>query len=129
LQRQSSNVIIHGAPGLLERLDALDQVASQSTVLSAARTLVLLFFMVIGCLPVLVRTLHVLGPQGTYETLLKMQERADIQNGSLHIRNQAPPSVPARRSGARLTTNQPRPPLPLQRRGTAEIHHPPGRNQ
>jgi hypothetical protein len=94
LQRQTSNLIIHGKPGLLARLDALDQVASHSSVLAAARLLVFLLFMVMGCLPVIVRTMHVLGPQGTYETLLKMQESADIQIASLHIRNQAQADPP-----------------------------------
>lgn len=90
LQQQQADIIIHGTPGLLERLEALDQVAAASAVLAVTRALVILFFIVVGCLPLLVRTLHVLGPQGTYEKLLEIQERADIQNGSLHIRNKAP---------------------------------------
>ena len=73
--------------------------------------------MTIGCLPILIRTLHVLGPQGSYETLLKMQERADIQKGSLHIRNQAPPPAPRHRSGTRIEASQPPPPRPRQHPG------------
>jgi hypothetical protein len=93
LQSRSSNVIIHGTPGLLERLDALDQIASQSTVLAVTRALVILFFIVLGCLPVLARTIQVLGPQGAYETILKIQERADIQTASQHIRNYSSPAT------------------------------------
>lgn len=91
LQLRSSDVIIHGTPGLLERLDALDQIASQSTVVSVARVLVILFFFAMGCLPVLARTIQVRGPQGAYETILKIQERADIQTAAQHIRNTAAP--------------------------------------
>lgn len=101
MQKQATNAIIYGTPGLLDRLEALDQIAGASTVLAVTRILVTLFFIVVGCLPLLIRTLHVLGPQGTYEKLLEIQERADIQSGALVISNRAlrqGQSVPGRRA-------------------------------
>jgi hypothetical protein len=129
LEQQASNVIIRDAPGLLERLDALDQLASRSAVVSVTRVLVFLFFALTGCLPIIVRTLHVIGPQGAYETLLKIQERADIQNGSMQIRNQASPPVPPHHSSARRTASRPQQLQPLQSPRTTESHHLPGQNQ
>jgi hypothetical protein len=129
LQRQSSTVILRGPPGLLERFDALDQATAGSTVLAATRILLLLFFFVIGCLPVIVRAVQVIGPQGSYETILKMQERADIQSASLQIRNQSPRPVQGTSGPGRARNSASRSERMIssgRQPGSARVLHPPG---
>ncbi len=90
LQEQASIAILDGSAGLIERLDALDQLTTGSTMLSTARLLLMMFFLVIDLLPIIIRTQHVIGPKGTYEKILELQERADIDNASRHITKQLP---------------------------------------
>lgn len=67
-------------------------------MLAIARLLLLMFFLVIDLLPIIIRTQHVIGPKGTYEKILELQERADIDNTSRHITKQLPTPSPRRAS-------------------------------
>ena len=85
LQNQEAFAILRSAPGVIERLDALDEVSSDSTVATTARLVLILFFVVIDCLPFIIRIQQVLGPQGTYEKILQMQERAEVDRAARQI--------------------------------------------
>jgi Domain of unknown function (DUF4407) len=53
--------------GLLARLDALNQAADASALLRTFQILLFLFFMIVDCLPVLVKITHNLGDKDEYE--------------------------------------------------------------
>jgi Domain of unknown function (DUF4407) len=84
LQDQEAFAILRGAPGVIERLDALDEVSANSAV-TTTRLVLILFFLVLDCLPFLIRIQQVIGPQGTYEKILQMQERAEIDRAARRI--------------------------------------------
>lgn len=85
LQDQEAFAILRSAPGVIERLDALDELSGSSTVATTARLALILFFIAIDCLPFIIRIQQVLGPQGTYEKILQMQERAEIDRAARQI--------------------------------------------
>lgn len=58
--------------GLLMQLKALSAVASGNTTLAIARFVILAFFALIDCLPVLTQTLLKLGPPSTYDRVLAL---------------------------------------------------------
>ncbi len=70
---------------MIERLDALDEVSGNSAVATTALLVLILFFVTIDCLPFIIRIQQVLGPQGTYEKILQMQERAEIDRAARQI--------------------------------------------
>lgn len=57
--------------GLLARIRALDQAAAGDSILNVSRLLLFLFFMVIDCLPVLVKIWSNLGEEDEYELAVK----------------------------------------------------------
>jgi Domain of unknown function (DUF4407) len=73
LQASSSN------SGLLIRLEALDALASTSTTIYAARLILTLFFLVIECMPILIKVLLSLGPEGTYDKLLARENQMQLK--------------------------------------------------
>ena len=85
LQNQEAFAILRSAPGVIERLDALDEVSSDSTFATTARLVLILFFVAIDCLPFIIRIQQVLGTQGTYEKILQMQERAEVDRAARQI--------------------------------------------
>lgn len=63
-----------GNKGLLIRLQALDAATARNSTLLAARWLVFALFVVIECLPVMVKFISNLGSPGIYESLLQVEE-------------------------------------------------------
>ncbi len=60
--------------GLLIRLQALDAVTSHDSILNAARWLLFLLFVVIDCMPVMIKVMLNLGPENNYDRLLEGEE-------------------------------------------------------
>jgi hypothetical protein len=65
--------------GLLARLSALNAAAGHSSVLMTMQVLLFLLFAMVECLPVIFRTVHIFGPQNTYEKILRMRELDNIR--------------------------------------------------
>lgn len=61
--------------GLLIRLQALDAVTSHDSTLNAARWLLFLLFVVIDCMPVMIKVMLNLGPANNYDRLLEAEEQ------------------------------------------------------
>lgn len=70
--------------GLLSRLDALDQLADHDAFIAAARLLLFILFVPIGCTPLIVRAVKVYGSHDADEKILRAQELADMQLASQH---------------------------------------------
>jgi Domain of unknown function (DUF4407) len=77
--KQSFNATNASTAGLLLRLHALDQVAGRDGTMQLARLLLFLFFTVIDCLPILVKTLLNLGPETAYERALAVAEQTSVR--------------------------------------------------
>lgn len=65
--------------GLLTRLQALNQATAGNSTLSAARWLLFALFVIIELLPVMIKTMLNLGPESTYDRLLKEEERRQLR--------------------------------------------------
>ena len=63
-----------GDTGLLIRLQALDAITSHDSTLNAARWLVFLLFVIIDCMPVMIKVMLNLGPVNNYDLLLEAEE-------------------------------------------------------
>ena len=68
--------------GLLIRLQALDAVTSHDSTLNAARWLLFLLFVVIDCMPVIIKVMLNLGPENNYDRLLKVEEQRQLCVGA-----------------------------------------------
>jgi len=88
-QEAAYNTASRQAPGLLSRLEALNQLAAHNTVVALSRLLVLLLLVFIDILPIIIRVVQVLGPPTAYERMLDLQKRADIRLASRYIRAEA----------------------------------------
>jgi hypothetical protein len=77
--------------GLLISLQALDNLASHDATLAVARWLLLLFFTAIECLPVLAKTLMVLGPESLYEKVAAIVEQRRLKMAVDQSLRQSPP--------------------------------------
>jgi len=66
--------------GLLTRLDALNNLTPRNGTLTAAIGILFIFFMLIECLPVLVKMLTNLGPPDSYEELLAFTEDMHLRS-------------------------------------------------
>jgi hypothetical protein len=75
--------------GLLIRLDALEQVADGSGVVTATWILLILLFAVLSSTPIIVRVVLLFGPKNTYEKILRIQELAYIRAASQQVTKQA----------------------------------------
>ncbi|WP_250213414.1 DUF4407 domain-containing protein, partial [Acrocarpospora catenulata] len=69
--------------GLLLRLDALNEVSKNNTSLNAARALLFLFFMLIECLPVMVKLMQ---RAGMYDRILAAKEKQEMEAAIKDIR-------------------------------------------
>ena len=65
--------------GLLIRLHALDAVTSHDPTLNAARWVLFLLFVVIDCMPVMIKVMLNLGPENNYDRLLEAEERIQLR--------------------------------------------------
>jgi hypothetical protein len=90
LQREiaNANAANEADTGLLTRLTALGQAAGSNSVLMIIQVLFFVLFATVAFLPVIVRMVHISGPQNTYEKILRMQELADIRAASEYSGNQ-----------------------------------------
>ena len=68
--------------GLLIRLQALGAVTSHDATLNAARWLLFLLFVVIDCMPVMIKVMLNLGPENNYDRLLKVEEQRQLSVGA-----------------------------------------------
>lgn len=75
-QRETDDFVAKnkGDTGLLIRLQALGAVTAGNSTLSAARWLLFLLFVVIDCMPVMIKVMLNLGPENNYDRLLKVEE-------------------------------------------------------
>ena len=75
--------------GLLIRLQALDAITSHDLTLNAARWLLFLLFVVIDCMPVMIKVMLNLGPENNYDRLLQADEQRQrsvaASNMALHL--------------------------------------------
>lgn len=65
--------------GLLIRLQALDAVTAGDSTLNAARWLLFTLFVVIDCMPVMIKVLLNLGPENNYDRLLAAEEKKQLR--------------------------------------------------
>jgi Domain of unknown function (DUF4407) len=65
--------------GLLIRLQALDAVAGGSITLNVARWLLFALFVVIDCMPVMIKVMLNLGPENNYDRMLEAEERKQLR--------------------------------------------------
>lgn len=77
-QRETDDFVAknRGDTGLLIRLQALSAVTAGSFTLNAARWLLFLLFVVIDCMPVMIKVMLNLGPANNYDVLLKAEEHS-----------------------------------------------------
>jgi transcriptional regulator with XRE-family HTH domain len=80
-------MVLNSNVGLLARLAALEQAAGHNSALMIVQVLFFVLFATVEFLPVIVRMVHVTGPQNTYEKILRMQELADIRAASEYSGN------------------------------------------
>ena len=74
--------------GLLFRLQALGKATARDATLNGARLLLLLFFIVIECLPIGVKVLLLLGPENAYERAFAKDERGKLRAAEHESRQQ-----------------------------------------
>ena len=65
--------------GLLIRLEALDAVTAGDSTLNAARWLLFALFVVIDCMPVMIKVMLNLGPESNYDRLLEAEEKKQLK--------------------------------------------------
>ena len=65
--------------GLLIRLQALDAVAGGSSTLNVARWLLFALFVVIDCMPVMIKVMLNLGPESNYDRMLEAEEQKQLR--------------------------------------------------
>jgi len=65
--------------GLLIRLQALDAVTGHDSTLNAARWLLFLLFVIIDCMPVMIKVMLNLGPKNNYDKLLEAEEQKQLR--------------------------------------------------
>lgn len=65
--------------GLLIRLQALDAVAGGNLTLNTARWLLFALFVVIDCMPVMIKVMLNLGPESNYDRMLEAEERKQLR--------------------------------------------------
>jgi hypothetical protein len=65
--------------GLLIRMEALDAVTAGNSTLNAARWLLFVLFVVIDCMPVMVKVMLNLGPETNYDRMLEAEERKQLR--------------------------------------------------
>jgi hypothetical protein len=73
--RQSLEALGTQPPGLLERMEALERLVSENSALNAAQWVLRLFILALDSLPVLVKTLMLLGKPSLYDQTLDTYER------------------------------------------------------
>jgi Domain of unknown function (DUF4407) len=73
--------------GLLIHLQALEQVASVSGVVTITWVLLILLFTVLSSTPIIVRLVLLFGPKNTYEKVLRIQELAYIRAASQQVKD------------------------------------------
>lgn len=74
LTTQSYLTSVNSNNGLIPRLQALSQISEETSIVTAIRWLLYTFFVLIQCLPIGVKVLLNLGPENTYEKMLKLEE-------------------------------------------------------
>jgi Domain of unknown function (DUF4407) len=82
LQQQRSDAVTaanQDNTGLLARLQALNAVTAGSSVLAAARWLLVALFAVLYCLPVMIKVMLNLGPASTYDKILEAEESTQLE--------------------------------------------------
>ena len=65
--------------GLLIRLQALDAVTAGDSTLEAARWLLFALFVVIDCMPVMIKVMLNLGPENNYDRMLEAEEKKQLK--------------------------------------------------
>lgn len=70
---------VKGDTGLLIRLQALGAVTAGNSTLNAARWLLFLLFVVIDCMPVFIKVMMNLGPEGNYDKMLAAEEKKQLR--------------------------------------------------
>ncbi len=65
--------------GLLIRMEALDAVTAGNVTLNAARWLLFALFVVIDCMPVMIKVMLNLGPETNYDRMLEAEERKQLR--------------------------------------------------
>ena len=70
---------VKGDTGLLIRLQALGAVTAGNSTLNAARWLLFLLFVVIDCMPVFIKVMMNLGPEGNYDKMLAAEEAKQLR--------------------------------------------------
>jgi Domain of unknown function (DUF4407) len=65
--------------GLLIRLKALGAVTAGNSTLNAARWLLFLLFVTIDCMPVFIKVMMNLGPEGNYDKMLAAEEKKQLR--------------------------------------------------
>ena len=83
-QRETDDFVAKnkGDTGLLIRLQALGAVTAGNSTLNAARWLLFLLFVVIDCMPVIIKVMLNLGPENNYDRLLKVEEQKQLCVGA-----------------------------------------------
>jgi hypothetical protein len=83
-QHAESAVNASNQQGLLSRLDALELLAGINSFVAATQWLLLILFTLIGCVPVIARTLKVYGTHDGDEQFLRMQELDRLKKAAEH---------------------------------------------
>jgi hypothetical protein len=65
--------------GLLIRMEALDAVTAGNSTLNAARWLLFALFVVIDCMPVMIKVMLNLGPESNYDRMLEAEEKKQLR--------------------------------------------------
>jgi hypothetical protein len=65
--------------GLLIRLQALDAITAGNSTLEAARWLLFALFVVIDCMPVMIKVMLNMGPESNYDRMLEAEEKKQLR--------------------------------------------------
>jgi hypothetical protein len=65
--------------GLLIRMQALDAITAGNPTLEAARWLLFALFVVIDCMPVMIKVMLNMGPEGNYDRMLEAEEKKQLR--------------------------------------------------
>jgi len=100
LQAEESEMIsndeaaVRSDRGLVASITAFEQAAGASSTIRDVQLLFFALFATVEFLPVIVRVIQVMGPQNTYEKILRLQELADIRAASQYSRPDNPGRKP-----------------------------------
>ena len=68
--------------GLLIRIQALDAITAGNSTLEAARWLLFALFVVIDCMPVMIKVMMNMGPESNYDRMLEAEEKKQLRVAS-----------------------------------------------